>query len=1159
MYEQYPDLYKLLNDPTAQEGAMDMASVPPLYNAPQPQGQPGVDEDAWVYKTEDASIMNTLGAKWDTAFEALMASNAGQEHSQFAAANLKRKAAEARAEQEKLGVMGNMAVGAANLVPIIGTSILATPAAGAGVAGLIYTGETAAQQAMEGQDVNWGSAALAGGATAAADLLTGGVAGRFKAALPATAPLAKHIGINATEDAVSAIAGNSFVNMATGKQWDEGIVEAGLMGAGAGGAVRGSLYGFSKVRNTPVNKFGEQTINDITNLKSKAPVTPTDDFVKESYAYNNEAAKMYDDAANTADTTVRDQNIDAAVNMAAQGGGRAASVDAMKLAEEYGIPFLPTAFDVDVANGLSRDSGSYKLYEEMGIPYKEIQKSGEAFLAAQPTYFGRTKTAKEGLSKEAYEADFQDKFKQAMGKIKGTFSTNVTTLKDIAWLARHGEDADPAYASRVDVLASDASTLQKLMQEYTGNEKTDVGKDIEIVSKRLVKGLMQDGLMGKMVGLDGKPGTFDPPKNILTVDHLERMSKSNMPNVHQGTPNKFRNTLLNTDGSKGFGADALTFAVGGFPAAIARRMVAGGVDELYRHGAQRNLRKFKESGAAHLAGVDRALAARKAQAMAEGDMDTAAKVAEEQLRQGEVDVGPVPPSPFEVDAAQQAQAAAQAQAQAAASRTAPVPARDPRQQLTPEEQAVVQQVAESDPVAAEQLVEQIIAQKSAPVPAAEPVRRAPTPGPEPAPNPAMMSRSMAAQPEMTPEAQRAQIAAKLQEEIQAQQVAQQADTVPEAAPAPTPAPEAPVRSSPVSARQPKQPQAPEPEVAPKASEEAPSRADSKELVRAPLIKDKEQYANMSSKDKDKMLDTDPARLKQLRDAEKELTETNTLLSEKSSKHNISPEVTAVYLDSMGGVRGIKQAIKDEDINSTVGAYFDREVKRMEREKSQAAKAKIAEIRNQPKPKPVKVEPTPEEKARVIADKHIGTREELDSLGYDKDIIEDALKKSKATDTTADFDPKIVKNWARTLSKQKLAKAKQDALDADEALKAAAPKLTIADSTKELNDYLKGVDAGDVPGVRELIDSATKHLKSPLTETKMASIKSRIDDAIKREEQALSDALNSKNRKALDPVEQNKYMAKHAKYKSYVDQIAKNKAKIDADKAAKEAELKKAQE
>ncbi|MGL4249051.1 MAG: hypothetical protein ACRCR1_00050, partial [Aeromonas sp.] len=226
------------------------------------------------------------------------------------------------------------------------------------------------------------------------------------------------------------------------------------------------------------------------------------------------------------------------------------------------------------------------------------------------------------------------------------------------------------------------------------------------------------------------------------------------------------------------------------------------------------------------------------------------------------------------------------------------------------------------------------------------------------------------------------------------------------------------------AREPKQPQAPEPEAAPKATEEAPKRADSKELVRAPLVKDKEQYANMSSKDKDKMLDTDPARLKQLRDAEKELTETNTLLSEKSSKHNLSPEVTAVYLDSMGGVRGIKQAIKDEDINSTVGAYFDREVKRMEREKTQAAKAKIAEIRNQPKPKPVKVEPTPEEKARVIADKHIGTREELDSLGYDKDIIEDALKKSKATDTTADFDPKIVKNWARTLSKQKLAKAKQ---------------------------------------------------------------------------------------------------------------------------------------
>lgn len=971
-----------------------------------------------IYNDDEGSILDTIGKKWDTAFEAVMSSNAGKEHSEFAAANLKRKAEEAKAARDKLGMTGQVIAGGADIIPIAAASMV-NPYLGAGVATGMYTGNIAAEQAMEGQEVNWKTAGLGGLATGAADLATGGLAGRLRAGLPAAAPLAKRVGINVAEDATSSIAGNAFTNMALGKDWDEGMVEAGLMGAGAGGVVRGGAYGFSKARNTAVNKFGEKALNDVSEVSSKAKLTPTENFANEAYAYHNETAKMYNDAMNTADPEVRSQNVEASVNLAGKHGGRAADLDAMKLADQYGIPFLDTAFDIEVPAGLSRQGGTYKLYEEMGISPKEIQKAGEAPAMAQAGRFGRTKATREGLTKESYEADFQTKFKDAMGQIKGTFNTNVTSLKNIAKLAREGGDADPQFAARVESLAADASHLQKLMGEYTGTEKLDVGQDIQIVSKRLLNGLMENGLMNKMVGLDGKAGSFDPVKGILTIDRLERMSKANMPNVHQGAPNRFRNTLLGT-GIEGTVADAALVAAGAAPAAVLRRGIATIADETSRQMSQSRLKRLKQKTSGRLEAAERAVEARKRQAMTEGDMELVAKASEEQLKMNEIETGDPIPSPFEADA----------QAVAAA-RSGPVPARDPRQtmaMLDPEEQAAVAEVAKTDPVGAEELAEQLAAQKSAPVPAAQPTRRVPTPEPEPTPNPAMMSRSMAAQPELSPEARRAQMAAQLQEAVLAEAAARNAeapvaDTVPEVAP------EAPVRSAPVSARTPKQPQAPEPEIAPTASEAAPARADSKELVRAPLQRDKDQYADMSANDKADMLNTDPARLKELRNAGEELKQTNTLLEKMSSKHKMSPEVAAVYLDSMGGVRGVKQSIKDENLDMSVHDYVDRQIKRMELEKTRSAKEKLAEIRNQPKPKPVKVEPTPEETARVVADKHIGIREELSSLGYGKEIVDEALKKSKATDTTVDFDPKIVKNWARTLSKQELDDAREAVAEA----------------------------------------------------------------------------------------------------------------------------------
>ncbi|MGL5013796.1 MAG: hypothetical protein ACRC6V_05820 [Bacteroidales bacterium] len=1084
-----------------------------------------------MYAADDGSVMDTIGSKFSVLKADFINKYASEEHSQFAQRNVQRKIEEAKAEEAKLGMAGQLVAGAAPLAPIIAAGLV-NPALGAATATGIYSADIAAQQAMKTGRSDYQSSLGYGTLTGAADLATGGVAGRFRAALPAAAPLAKRVGINVAEDATGAMAGQAFTNMATGEDWNEGLGTAAVMGSAAGGAVRGGLHGYNKARGTASNMFGENAIKDIHTLKKDIGITPTENFVNESYAFNNQAGQKMNDIVNARNVEERDANIDAFVNMSAQGAGRAADLDAMSLAKEYKIPFLDTSFDISVPTGLSRKSGEYRLADEMDISDKEIFVAGEGAAYAHVSRFGRKKAVKEGSSKEADEAEFKTTFDKAMGDIKGRFMDNNGIIDRMIDVESRQPNVDKSYMKRLTSLQTDAYSLNTMMDQYV-NQGLDVSTNIEIAAGRMMREASDLGILQELTGISGKPGSFSPIKDIMTIDRLSKMAKARMPNVTHASPNKFKNSMLGT-GGMGTAVDVGLVASGMGGLAMLRRGVATAAEEGIAKRSRTKLKNLKSKTMGRLEAAERAVEARKQQAMAEGDTGTAADIAAAQLTDGGIDVPPTRGNAGGESIVDQSLADS-------ASKSSPLIPKEPGPWQKPEstvrEDAAQADIEAQAALQAQQMAEAEAVARSEPVPAATPTRPTPTPEVAPQTDPAMMSRSMAAQPELTPEARKAQLAAALQERILEQQAAK-------AAPEPEPttaaeweaqqkadwdAREAGIEASRTPSSElsgkPKQPQAPEPKAAPEPVQDAPKRTSSKDLATRPLERDKSFYENMSSNDKTNMLRTDPERLKDLRNADADLTKTNTIIDTMAHQNKMSPGVAATYLNEMGGLRGIRDSIKEQNLDLTPEQFVTRRIKELEREKAAQVKEKL----NKPKQEAEKVvqkmedENVKADEAVVIADKHIKTREELNSLGYDKSTIDEAFSNTKATDTTKDFDPKIVKNWAKTLSKQVADEAKEAVAEATAKAKELSQRATAlakkvmddGERSRIENDLRDQIDAHKGVVSKKGVDGAAK----ARSREQMQNLQRKLDEVSETQNKARKEAQEAQ-KKAQDAASVN---------------------------------------
>lgn len=1135
-----PNLINDLEDQSAGREAPTGASLPT-------QQLSGVDNDAWVYKTEDASILDTAGQKLKTAWRGFLESQASPENSNFANRMTQLQAEEYKQSREKLGIVGQVGADLTALGAAIPAGMV-NPYLGGAVAAGVYTAENLANQAVEGQQADLGSAFGYGAAAGAADLATGGLAGRFRAGMTAAKPLAATtgflptslgqraahaakqaapgIGLNVAEDASAAIAGNAFSNLAVGKNWDEGIGEAALMGGVGGQAIRGSLAGLNKARQTLPNIGGQKVAEDIKNLKTESGFTPTDSFTGESFGYNNQYAEMVDTINNSTDPSVRSETINAAVNMAAKSGGRAADLLVLKMAQKDGLPLMDHAFDVNLTQGMEADGATYNLADEIGISQKERRISGEIAENAQPARFGRDKAVREGLTKEADQDLFKKKFDVLDTKMRKPFNDNIALIEEQIDIAKNNPSVDPARLDKLSELRTNLRALRSDVNSYTGSEKKDMTGDLRINARRSMEIASELGILGDLKGIDGG---FNPLVDAMAIDRLERISRSRMPGIHQGTPTKHKNKFLGS-GPVGNTVDAALVMTGNLPAAIARRAVGLVTDEALAHSSQRALRKSREITSQRLAGIDRAMEARKTAAMEAGDAKSTADISAVQLANEGINTSSVAQGVDDVVA--QMDQPVQSPVDQEVARSAPLAARDPRQMMTKEEILAVDEVAKTDPQGAEQLAQEIMAQKSSPVPAREPVRPTPEVAPElivEPPVPGAMSQGMVKEP----------TAPKIQEPEVESTVTPEPEIIPE----PEVAPEAPRSDSKGMAKKPKQAQVEEPEVAPAKTEEVTeptvepeAKTSATELVRQPLKKMRDEFSELSNNQKREMLKTNPEKYHEMERAKNDLKELNTIVERVSSQLDTTPDVISGIVQDLGGMKGIREALRDPEVNVDPRTFVHDKTRDLMRLKKKEAHAKVEDLRK------LASEKKPVTEAD-IATKQIDAREELRSLGFKPDEVDTAFKAAGVKDSVSDFDPKIVKNWAKTQQKQRLDEANALAKEAsDNARRAAQASKEYASKVMD-----EGKRKNLESDIREQITAFEGVVKSKTAESKdKISARSKLKD--------LEEALDNVTTKQEAISKEAKAKAEAAKEKAQ----AMEAAKAEADrlkKASKETQEK----
>lgn len=1118
-YVNDPQLLEMLNNPLSGKEASTEAF--PVNEEP----------------AEDGSILTTAGKHLKRMSSAYLAANVSPEFSNYANARMERSSRELKEEQAKLGVAGNIAAGAISALPAIGLGI-ANPYAGAAAAMTMGTGEALARQYEDTGEFDKGSAYLGGAAMGAIDLATGkaanlaraGLAGRAAGqALPTTAPLAQRVGVNLTEDVTSNVGGDAMINLASGRDWDEGLTESAIGGAVAGTALRGSLAGLNKATNTPLNEWGKGSIESVQNL-FKRDLAPNKTYTDEVVGYNNLQKDLQDKIQNEVDPSVRSDLIEASINMSSRQGGQAADIMMMKMADEYGLTLTDGAFDVNFTQGLSRGGPEYNLGQSVGLTGKQMQASARQIENVQPVRFGRDKLATKNLTKETDQQNFQDTYKKIDGIMKGSYSANISEVGKMIREAEFSPNVTQAEIRELSKLQTALRGLERDMQSYTGNKKTDTSIDIQNNAREAIRIANELGIANRLMGVDGKAGSWDPIAGVMAIDRLERVARQRMPNVHQGTPSSGKDQAGKGAGGLGTALDVAGLVTGNIWAPMARH--AG--KSIIARKSIRDLRKNKERGTARVKGLIEASTpkSRAEAGLQAGDISAAAKGAEADL----AEVGLTPPvTEPSVVPTQVAPEAPTTTVEPTVAKTAPVPTRAPK--------------ARQEPV-----------QEPTPAPAPQPEKMARKPR-------TIKKAGELAEAKATKDKvdeMDGGIVEPITNKVEVQDVtpkksrALSPDKIAKAEKAPEPTPEAPkkpVDSSEI-ARKPATPKkeeklTEEPTEAPKkVEEESPAveekpKTSSTELVTNPLKKKADRLDNMSPKER-AALPTEE--LRELRRAKEDLQEVESLSDSLSSQFKTTKDEIMSHIKDAGGMDGLRKANKEAGHkDSNVRQFLANRIREIEDLKKAEVKDKLDALRTQVKEKVAPVKGDDSIASSKLADKHGTVRSRLEASGYDKEIIDEALKRGGASDTSKDFDVTTVNKWAQTLNKEKVAKAKEEAKTAEDAAKVAAEAAKKKDQKWLVDQYLKGLKVDKEPELRELANKMmNKGRNKPLSEQQMQTLFNRIDSYLENQKNAYEASFKAGT--GDSPLDK----AKSATYASMQKTLRENQKKADAQ--AEEARL-----
>ncbi|MGL5565410.1 MAG: hypothetical protein ACRDC4_06715, partial [Plesiomonas sp.] len=565
-----PEILKMFEAETSPQGG-----VTPIQSQPQ---QPAMQ----ATPQNEGSIWDTVKSKWDLDVNSMIAANASDPNlSNYMRRKSLNSLEKYKEESSKLNMAENFAAGMIGAVPAIGAGIINPLLGGAVAAGQGYASTLGAQLEETGQFDNT-KAATAGAAMGLLDAATGRMGNAARAALPFSRPAAQtaaRVGVNAAEDITSNVGSQGFENIAAGRQWDEGLVEAGAFGAVGGGALRGTLAGLNRAMGNNVNSAGQGAISEINDMQNLG-YNPDNAVQGNAFGYRNLKADL-DSKIASQDLTpegiaAANQLINQQIDLSMNQGGDAATMTALKMMNDANLDVIDSMYDVDVTPGLRRDSGTtYNIGEQLGLTKEQMRQAGKA---QQEAHAGKRsqEAIDKGLTRDADELKFQDSFKKkVLSPARGTFDTNFNYVKNLAFKAE--QDGMPSdYIHKLKTVQHDLGTINGLLDKYAGADKVDVSDSIRITMQRMKPLVNELGLQGDLINIQGKKGLWDPIADIMTYDRIESLGRARMPSLHRASPNKYKQGAGNSGETFGTMMDIGSIAAGNFVLPLARR-VGGGI------------------------------------------------------------------------------------------------------------------------------------------------------------------------------------------------------------------------------------------------------------------------------------------------------------------------------------------------------------------------------------------------------------------------------------------------------------------------------------------------------------------------------------------------------------------------------------------------------
>ena len=927
-----------------------------------------------------------------------------------------------------------------------------------------------------------------------------------------------------------------------------------------------------------------------------------------------------------------EDNIQGAVNLSRLEGGAAADMEALGMFVDNDINILDTAYATKVSKDLDGNN-SYDMHEVMGVSMDDIAKIGEAREKAHLLEKGKAEAMDEASYAEADSKKFQEGVQKMINKAYGTMDTNISLVDaELSRLKMEGVDAK--YLQPYIRLKSALTEVKNNTTDFVNPRSPSDPESLSMYAADVYRYAGETGMLDKLVNLQGKTGNYDSIRSAMTLERLDKMAGSQMYNVKQGTPNihaprgsgEGQSFMMQMADAAPFGAGPIARKASlPFTKPLAERKAAKSREKLL---AARGFSKQRAADIVDLARREQEVGStppppvnklESAEVKVKSDIEDlknqelfpetnapvqAPVVAPETIVPRTGPVAPTRPEVAQRAVEEPVMAPEEIVPQQPMSEPLPM---GPRQAEVPE--APVQQPLPMDDINA-MLAKQWEADEAArwagkegevaaaraagDIDVARPQQAVPEVIPEAPVVPERLPRDPRQVVEATPEVPASQ--APVIDTAQLEAMLEEAFT--------KPAPKAP-KSAKVEASKPKaKEKAPEPTPEPvEAPSEprtrVPAKKPTKDLKKAeepvesvtePVAEPKVEAPaepapkktpiGMFAKNlKDMRTKVDTLSKKprgevqtELLKARQEVDTYNKTVNKVADDLKLREDEVAEVLEGIGGVKGLKEMAKDQSRVGEETQILKNLIKETEANAAKVAKVAakdIADVTAAAKKAAGEIV-SEQAQARTIADKHMGVRDKLEARGYNQDVIDEALKRGKASDTTKDFDPSLVNDWAKNLQSKADAKVKEDARiakeHADKKLKNLKP--TLSSQRKKIDKYLKESQIGTDPTVAEMVAKEFSHKAGKaLTDAQVTNLLRRIDSFAQQQQQAY-EAVLRQPKTDFTPTEQAENAMKFQKWKNARKNIEKQKVelqseidtyKTELEKAAKESEVARAAE